>query len=318
MSNITSRTYPVQTNSKANDQFTIVRNGQLMKLTRSGLDALIKSLAPETVLELTDTPASYIGQQGKVLVVNPGENGMVFEAATAGNFLALSDTPESYGGKAGNIPLVNAGETALEFIANALIALSDTPSAYAGASKRVLRVNTGETAVEFVTPNDAAPDTNLTGGFADYNNGAGTQAYVVADGFLKVTNNGAGPATNEEYLPTGVTTIYDGANSQFDFSQLPDGSIVTIRATLRATTTATNQIIQTRLSAAIGGSTPYTIGVAQKTVRTAGLATLDAITLIYIVDDNTRNFPAQIEFSSTEDAIISAVGYVISVNIRGA
>jgi len=78
MSNVTSSTYPVQTTSKGGDQFTIVRNGQLMKLTRGGLDALVASLAPQTIVQLSDTPNSLVGQAGKVLVVNASEDRFEF------------------------------------------------------------------------------------------------------------------------------------------------------------------------------------------------------------------------------------------------
>ena len=284
MSNVTSSGYPVQTTSKAGDQFTIVRNGQLMKLTRAGLDTLINSLAPGTVLELTDTPASYVGQQGKVMVVNSGEDGMAFEAATSGNFLALSDVPGSYGGNAGRIPTVNTGETALEFVSR----------------------------------NDAAPDTNLTGGFADYNHGGGTQAYTSGDGWVKMINDDAGPATNETYLPAGVTTLYDGTNSQFDFSQLPNGSIVTIRVDSLTTTTASNQVIQARISAAIGGTTPFQLTLSQQQIKASGDVPMGDSTFLYVVDDNTRNNPAQLEFKSPKDATLTVTGFAVKVNIRGA
>ncbi len=206
MSNITSSSYPVQTSSQGNDQFAIVRNGQLMKLTRSGLEAYIKTLAPGTLLSLSDVPGSYVGQQGRVLVVNPTEDGMVFEAATAGNFLALSDTPASFSGQAGKLPVVNTAEAALEFIDNFFIQLGDTPSSYTGQSLKSLRVNQSASAVEFVDPK-----VYQTTGWAVYNDTTYTEAspLVVTAGTTVDLPNNAGDVI-ETHLPTNVSALYNG------------------------------------------------------------------------------------------------------------
>ncbi len=45
MSNITSKSYPVVTDSKAGDQFAIVRNGQLQKVTREPVAEYAKDKA---------------------------------------------------------------------------------------------------------------------------------------------------------------------------------------------------------------------------------------------------------------------------------
>lgn len=150
MSNITSSSYPVVTVSKDGDQFAIVRGGQLMKMTRQALTDYINQISPGALIELADTPVSYVGQQGKALVVNAGEDALEFEFATAGNFLALTDTPGAYGTQAGKFLAVNSGETAVEFIDSAFTLLGDTPNSFAGRGGDFLRVNSGETALEFV------------------------------------------------------------------------------------------------------------------------------------------------------------------------
>lgn len=150
MSNITSSSYPVVTVSKDGDQFAIVRGGQLMKMTRQALTDYINQLAPDALIELADTPVSYIGQQGKGLVVNATEDAMEFAPTVSSNYLALTDTPSSYGGQAGRVPTVNSGETALEFIDRTFLLLKDVPSSYVGRSGDFLRVNSGETGLEFL------------------------------------------------------------------------------------------------------------------------------------------------------------------------
>lgn len=150
MSNITSSAYPVVTVTKAGDQFVIVQGGQVKKLTRQGLADFIQTLQPNTLLKLPDTPNSYVGQQGKALVVNADEDGVEFEFGTAGNFLALTDTPGAYGGEMGKILAVNGAENAVEFIDNAFALLSDGPGSLATHAGDFIRVNSTETSLEFV------------------------------------------------------------------------------------------------------------------------------------------------------------------------
>lgn len=318
MSNITSSSYPVVTVSKAGDQFVIVQGGQLKKLTRGGLEGFIKTLAPNTFIALTDGPSSYVGQAGKAVVVKATEDGVEFQNATSGNFLALADTPASYSGQAGKLPVVNGTETALELIDNAFIQLGDTPTEYTGASENIVRVNAAANAIEFVTPTKAAPAANLTGGFADYDHGGATQAYTAGSGFVKILNDATGTQTNESNLPPGILTLYDTINSQLDFSSVPNGSRILIRFTMNVTTTAVNQRLRVRLSLAIGGTTPYQIQLDDSIIKAVGSTSIGEVTFVYIVDDNTRLFPAQFEFSSDADATLDVQGWALDVSTRGA
>lgn len=207
MSSITSKSYPTVTVSKDGDLFAIVRNGQLMKMNRQALTDYINQLAPNTLIALSDTPGSYVGQQGKGLVVNSTEDGMEFAPTVSSNFLALTDTPGTYGGQAGRLPVVNSGETALEFIDNFFIKLGDTPAAYTGASEQIVRVNTGATGVEFVPPAQIQ-----TSGWAQYSDTVYTSGspFSVVGGVDTVVPNNAG-AVIDSQKPTDVVTFYDGA-----------------------------------------------------------------------------------------------------------
>lgn len=94
-----------------------------------------------TFVALNDTPSSYSGNAGKMVVVNPGETELVFNTGftlpvtdgTSGqvlktdgagvvnwsdnSFLTLSDvTDTTYTGKAGYVATVNIGETGLELL----------------------------------------------------------------------------------------------------------------------------------------------------------------------------------------------------------
>lgn len=207
MSNITSKSYPVVTISKAGDQFVIVQNGQLKKLTRDGLAEFLNTLTSNTIIELNDTPDSYVGQQGKALVVAPGEQNMIFEAVTAGNFLALTDTPSAYGGQAGRLAVVNSGETAMEFIDNDFIMLGDTPATYSGQGGKLLAVNAGETATEFVSKEDAQ-----VSGWAQYADTvytSGSPFSILANTDTVLPNNAGSVIDSQK--PSDVATFYNGS-----------------------------------------------------------------------------------------------------------
>jgi hypothetical protein len=317
MSSITSSAYPVVSVSTANDQFTIVQNGQLKKLTRDGLAAFLQTIAPNTLIQLSDTPVSYVGQQGKALVVAPGEEGMVFEAATAGNFLALSDTPATYGGQAGKLPIVNAGETLLEFIDNKFVALEDTPATYTGQGIKIVRVNAAGTALEFVEPFVAVPAGNVTGGWVNIDNALGTQNYTTTGTFVKILNNGAGTESRSDYAPAGVTDIYNEAASQFDFSQLSVGDMVTIRANLTFETTAVNQEVTIEIFLDNGGS-PFSFTMSHNFYKTAASGKRVApLGKFYIDSDAVRNNPVDIRISSDSNVNISTVSYTAFISRLG-
>lgn len=213
MSSITSSSYPVVTVSKSGDQFAIVQNGQLKKLTRDGLQAFIESLTATTLIALTDTPGSYVGQQGQGLVVNATEDGMEFAPTVSSNLLALTDTPSSYGGQANKILAVNSAETAVEFISNTFIGHQDTPANYTGNALNTVRVNSAETALEFVTPGLA--------------NGTGWASYIDTQ-YPDSGTTFTVPAATDTALPNNSGTVLD-MQKPTDVTEFYDGTVITGR-----------------------------------------------------------------------------------------
>ena len=69
-----------------------------------------------TFAALTDTPASFASNAGKVLEVNNTANGIKFADAVPRAFKALNDTPTSFSGQAGKLLKVNIAEDAIEFV----------------------------------------------------------------------------------------------------------------------------------------------------------------------------------------------------------
>lgn len=240
MADITSSTYPVVTDSKEGDQYTIVRSGQLKKQTRAALDEHISGLQYSNFIGLNDTPNTYVGNQGKVPQVNSSQDGLDFVSSdlapafitlpdtpaaygspgyflkvnatangvefTTASFSQLTDTPASFGGQAGKKVKVNIGETALEYVSDSFLSQSDTPSSYAGQALKVARVNAAETALELVDVEITQPT-----GWASYSDSQYTSGspFVVSSGATVNLPNDAATVI-DSFVPPGVTTLYDG------------------------------------------------------------------------------------------------------------
>jgi len=208
MSSITSSAYPVVTTSNDGDLFTIVRNGQLMKMNRAALQAFIETLTPDNFIALTDTPGTMVGQAGKVPAVNIAEDALEFVAGAANFFVSLTDGPGNFSSNALKVARVNAGETALEYVTQALTLLSDAPSSYSGASEYLVRVNAAANAIEFVRLEDVLPS-----GWATYVDtqypSSGAAFTVPATTITQIPNNKG--TVNESQKPADVTTFYDGS-----------------------------------------------------------------------------------------------------------
>jgi hypothetical protein len=316
MSSITSSAYPVVTTSNDGDLFTIVRNGQLMKMNRAALQAFIETLAPDNFIALTDTPGTMVGQAGKVPAVNIAEDALEFVAGAANFFVSLTDGPGNFSSNALKVARVNAGETALEYVTQALTLLSDTPANYSGASEYVVRVNTAANAIEFVPLSTIVP-TNATCGSFDIQHGASTQAYTSGSGFVKVLNDATGANTRSDLAPDGVSIVWDAVNSQFSFSQFSVGDNIEVRVDISLTTTAANQEALARLYFDNGGST-FSLQFGRAQFKSAGTYNYTLSRRFYLGADSVKNNPVEVQFSSDANATIDLNGYAVLCERRGA
>ncbi|HNQ20448.1 MAG TPA: hypothetical protein PKI46_05250, partial [Bacteroidales bacterium] len=72
----------------------------------------------DTFLELTDTPTTYTGEEGKFVRVKIDGTGLEFTTGTGGgvsNFTELNDTPNTYLGQANKVLSVSSTESSIEF-----------------------------------------------------------------------------------------------------------------------------------------------------------------------------------------------------------
>lgn len=105
---------------------------------------------------LTDTPANYVDQAGKLAAVNSTETGLEFVDPPEGEyaFTDLTDTPNTYTDQGGKLVKVNSGGTGLEFgdaPASSFVGLSDTPASYTGNPGKVVAVKSDSSGLEFVS-----------------------------------------------------------------------------------------------------------------------------------------------------------------------
>jgi len=179
--------------------------GQFSGYTSAGLPVFVvktgaASGGSATIEVVTDVICTPTGIEVSTVTLS----GADYDNAVIRQFLALSDvTPASYLGNQGRVVKVNDAATALEFGAigegpsyTTFIALSDSPATYGSSSTYYsLTVNSANSAVVF-SANNVTTTNSLTGG-GNPNSPAWTA--------LKLVNDTATPG-NSKYYATHATT----------------------------------------------------------------------------------------------------------------
>lgn len=121
---------------------------------------------------LPDTPSSYAGEQGKVLRVNPSQNGVEFFSLNYPTAITgLSDTPSQVIND--NVLIGSGGQMVFTKYISGFTGLHDTPSGYSTFAENALRVNAGESGIEYYIPSfsglsDTPSSSQLTGSVGLY------------------------------------------------------------------------------------------------------------------------------------------------------
>ncbi len=185
---------------------------------------------------LTDTPANYVDQAGKLAAVNSTETGLEFvdppEGAYA--FTDLTDTPNTYTDQGGKLVKVNSGGTGLEFgdaPASTFLALSDTPDSYSAYVGKVVAAKADGSGLEFVSP--------TSGSYTIVDLSSATVDYALAPGEVaKITYSSATSVPLHIATVEGIydLTIINASVAVTDFSSAasillrPNNSTVTAGA----------------------------------------------------------------------------------------
>lgn len=161
----------------------------------------------------------------------------------------------------------------------------------------------------------AAPGETTTSGFADYSNSnpAGNQLSLIEDVFQVMVNDGLGAFTNESFLPSGVTSLWNPSTNQFDFSSLSIGTTVDIRMDATITTLALNQSWRVVLALAVGTPQEYEIEFSSGIRLFSGTSQITRYNGIYIGNEITKNNPAELRIVSNAGATVQIAGWYLKV-----
>ena len=179
--------YKIVDDPKSNDRLLTYRaaTGETVQIPLSALSQFL----PTTLIGLSDTPGTYIGQQGKTLSVNNSEDAMEFVPNNLSpSFVTLPDTPASYSSAAGKMSVVNVAENAIEFIDDTFLNATDTPSTYAGSAGFLSIVNSGATALEFIDPEDITPGVVYVTEAADLTGALDSSLIYIISGIIDMGN----------------------------------------------------------------------------------------------------------------------------------
>lgn len=159
----------------------------------------------------------------------------------------------------------------------------------------------------------------LHGGFVDYNDSTTPLTPLVVTGGggdIVLTNDQLGPFTQEGFLPSGVTSIWDPINNQFDFSQLKLGDTIEIRLEVFPTTVSPNSTLEIDLILGIGGN-EYPLTYVNNTYKDAGPQKIDRFSGGYMGDNNTLLNPAEFRVRCDGDATVIVSGWYVKITRKG-
>lgn len=163
-------------------------------------------------------------------------------------------------------------------------------------------------------------DDDISGGFADYNDNAtsGTPLSVTGGGAAVVlTNDTLGAYTNTQFLPEGVSRLWDASTNNFDWSELSAGDMVDIRADIIVTTSSNNTAIDVLLHLG-GGGGAYTIPFIQDyNFKSSGTYQKVMFNSIYMGDANTLNNGGQFKITADANCTVVVNGWYVRCLRRG-
>lgn len=148
-------------------------------------------------------------------------------------------------------------------------------------------------------------------GWCDYDDDstASSPLSVTADTWTDLPNDGAGVNTQLDYLPAGVTTLFNTDTGKFDFSELSIGDLVVCRVDLLVTTTTLNVETQLRWSAGEGGS-PFTVPFSgPSNHKVAETFPIGGLNFIYIGSASARDNPAALQILASANCTVQVRGF---------
>jgi hypothetical protein len=157
----------------------------------------------------------------------------------------------------------------------------------------------------------------------DYLNAVGSAHYadlatqtnpisVAANVDKKLTNDANGGATDTTELPYGVTSLYNSATNQLDFSQLSVGDLVTFQSDLTLDTSSADQVFSVYLKIGIGSATQKTIPMTQGQVKTTS-SFRGVREVSFDITADIKDYPAEIWILTDKSATVEVNQYFFKV-----
>ncbi|MHC5091749.1 MAG: hypothetical protein ACYSOJ_09025 [Planctomycetota bacterium] len=154
--------------------------------------------------------------------------------------------------------------------------------------------------------------TNITGGWANYINGDLTPITVPANVETKLTLDTTNGEVINQFLPFGVTSVWNSQTSQFDFSELKVGDMVDIRVDGSLTNSGINETFVLNLVSGIGTSKEFSLPMASGVRFFSGTSLISRYNGIFIGSPEVRDNPAELRIISSS----TASGYLIDIYVK--
>ena len=158
---------------------------------------------------------------------------------------------------------------------------------------------------------DKLPADPLGGGWANYINGNQTPILIPGGVETKLTLDASTGAIIDAYLPEGVTSLWDSATSQFDFSQLSVGDEVLIRLDGQLETTTINDSFLVRFVGAVGSASEFVLPFASGNRFIPADGPVSRFNAVFIGSQDLIDFPSEIRALASDDAS----GYLIDIYV---
>jgi len=151
-------------------------------------------------------------------------------------------------------------------------------------------------------------------GYADYNHGGGTQS-LTANTWTVMTNNAAGPYTDQTHLPTEVdpAVLWSPASNRFGFTDLNVGDMIDLRFDLTITPASANTEVLGRLVFDVGQPGEFSLNVLQKSFKSASVYQVVGYTGFYIGSLSMRNNPCKFELRGDSNLTVQVNGWYVKV-----
>src|SRR5436190_2054319 len=243
---------------------------------------------PQTVTELFDT----LFAEGYFDWIKGGGTGTGVD-----RFDALLDTFK-YTGRAGQVVIVDGSELKLTSVIFSNVSkftdLSDTPISIV-PDQMVVSNSDGNALIFKELPKEPETFLNSVGYFL-YDD-AVTQTTPIpftSNTEVKITNDTLGLGTDYTQSPFGVSSVWNSATNQTDFSDLSIGDVLTLRMQLKVNTNSTDQRYEVRLKLAAGTPNEEVITIFSKIPKIAGLDTETFAIPFPINNTSIKDSPSEI------------------------